>query len=78
MTMRAPRSFLANRSGTAAVEMALSLPIILVLIFSTFEGAHFLWSQHKVIKGVRDGARYAARLPFSKYPCATGVPDSGQ
>lgn len=49
--------------------MALILPVALALIFAMFEGGHYLWSEHKVVKGVRDAARYAARLDFSLYSC---------
>lgn len=47
--------------------MALILPLVLALIFGTLEGAYYLWCEHLVIKGVRDGARYAGRLDFSNY-----------
>lgn len=78
MTVRAPflSRFAANRSGTAAVELALSIPIVFALIFTTMEAAHFLYTEHKVIKGVRDGSRYAARLAFSNYNCAAGTINS--
>lgn len=59
--------FLRDRSGAAAAEMALMLPLLVVLLFVTFEGGYFLWNQHKVVKGVRDGARYAGRLAFAEY-----------
>lgn len=62
-----------NDSGTAAVEFALILPMTMALIFGGFEAGNYLLTEHKVIKGVRDGARYAARLPFSDYDCATGT-----
>lgn len=61
--------FLRDGRGAAAAEMALILPLLLVLLFVTFEGGHFLWNQHKVVKAVRDGARYAGRLPFASYGC---------
>jgi len=65
------RGFLGDRRGAAAAEMALVLPFLVTLMFVTFEGGYFLWNQHKVVKSVRDGARYAGRLPFSSYPdCA--------
>ncbi len=70
------RTFTSDRSGTAAAELALALPFILVLILVTLEGGHFLYAEHKVSKGVRDGARYAARLPFSNFPCPSGPIDS--
>lgn len=62
-------SFLRDQAGAAAAEMALILPLALALIFAMMEGGHFLWSQHKVVKGVRDAARYAGRLDFSNYSC---------
>ncbi len=57
-----------DRSGSAAAEMALVLPLLLVLVFTMLEGAHYMYVEHQIVKGVRDGARYAARLPFGKYP----------
>lgn len=74
MTGRA--SFLRDHSGAAAAEMALMLPLLVVLLFVSFEGGYFLWNEHKVVKGVRDGARYAGRLAFSDFDCATGTVDS--
>ena len=47
------------------------LPLMIIILFGMFEGGHFLWSEHKVIKGVRDGARYAARQGFDKYDCGS-------
>ena len=71
--MRGLRPFLRDARGAAAAEMALMLPLLVVMLFVTFEGGYFLWNEHKVVKGVRDGARYAGRLDFSKYGC--GVED---
>lgn len=76
--MRWRHSFLRDSRGAAAAELALMLPLLVTLLFVTFEGGYFLWSEHKVVKGVRDGARYAGRQPFSRYDCGTGtVNDSG-
>lgn len=69
MTMRWPVRPLRDQSGAAAAEMALLLPLALVLIFATFEGAYYIMCEHRVVKGVRDAARYAARLDFSDYSC---------
>jgi len=42
-----------------------------------FEGGYFLYNEHKVVKGVRDGARFAARQSFTNYDClSTSVTDS--
>lgn len=67
------RSFLRNDCGAAAAEMALMLPLLVVLLFVTFEGGYLMWHEHKVVKGVRDGARYAGRLDFTKYTCPSTV-----
>ncbi len=69
--MCALRKFLRNRTGVASVEMALMLPVLFAFMFTTFEGGYYLWTEHKVIKGVRQGARYAARLPFSNFACSS-------
>jgi len=69
-------SVLRDRSGSAAVVMALVTPLLLLLMFSTFELGYFFLSEHVVDKAVRDAARYAARLPYADYPsCA--VPAGG-
>ena len=65
--------FLRDERGAAAAEMALMLPLLVVLLFVTFAGGYFLWNEHKVVKGVRDGARYAGRLDFTKYTCPATV-----
>jgi Flp pilus assembly protein TadG len=59
--------------GTAAAELALLLPLLVMLLMGTFEGGYFLWSEHQVVKGVRDGARYAARHDFSDFTCPATI-----
>ena len=77
MTMRRGlHSFWRDATGSAAAEMALILPLMLVLLLVTFEGGYFLWNEHKVVKGVRDGARYAGRLDFTKYNCGASTVDA--
>ena len=81
MPMPAPLStFFAHDRGTAAAEMAISLPILFALIFGSLELGNYFLSEHKVIKAVRDGARYAARRPFTDYagcaPSTTLVDDT--
>lgn len=61
---------LADRSGSAAAEMALSLPLLLVLIFGSFDLGNYFLSEHVVQKAVRDAARYAGRLPMTNYNCS--------
>ncbi len=75
--MRSLRAFHADKSGAAAVEFAMVLPLLMMLTFAGLEGAHYLYVEHQVVKGVRDGARFAARQPFSIYGCgSTSVSDS--
>jgi Flp pilus assembly protein TadG len=68
-------SFLRDERGAAASEMALMLPLLLVLMFAPMEMGNFFWSQHKVTKGVRDAARFAARQPFSTMVCDEEIAD---
>ena len=63
--------------GAAAAELALLLPLMVAILFGMFEGGYFLYNEHKALKGVRDGARYAARQPFSNFPCgSTSITDT--
>lgn len=63
-----------DTSGSAAAEMALLLPLLLMLLLGTLEAGHLMWSQHKVTKAVRDGARFAARQPIELFNCSTKDP----
>lgn len=65
---------LGARSGSAAAEMALVLPLLLILFFGSFEIGNYFRSEHVLVKAVRDGARYAARQDFSNYAACTGAP----
>jgi len=67
---------LMDRAGSAAAEMALVLPILLVLMFGSFELGNYFLSEHVVDKAVRDAARYAARLPMTSYDCPSGTIDA--
>lgn len=66
----------ADRAGTAAAEMALVMPLLLVLMFGTFELGYYFLSEHVVQKAVRDAARYAARLPMTDYPACVPTTDA--
>lgn len=71
--MNAP-GILVDRRGAAAAELALSLPILLALLFGAFELGHFFLSEHAVQKSVRDAARYASRLPLTSYTGCSPTP----
>jgi Flp pilus assembly protein TadG len=67
-----------NRSGAAAAEMAMLMPVLLALLFGSVELGNYFYDEHKLLKGVRDGARYAARQQFSNYAsCSGSAPTSG-
>ncbi|SIN79964.1 TadE/TadG family type IV pilus assembly protein [Halodesulfovibrio marinisediminis] len=52
------RQFCSER-GAAAIEMALMLPILLLLVFGTIEIGRFYWAKHAVVHAANEGARLA-------------------
>ena len=71
--MTCSRRLFRHQRGSATVEMALVLPIMLLLIFGSVELGNYFLAEHVVDKGVRDAARYAARLPVTSFSCASGT-----
>lgn len=70
--MRARRGLLRlwrSERGAAAAEMALVTPLLVILLFGSFELGNYFLSEHIAIKAVRDGARYAGRQSFANMPC---------
>ena len=66
------RRLLFCEKGAAAAEMALLTPIALLLLFTSFEAGHYMYQRHQVVKGLRDGARFAARHSFDDVNCRSG------
>ena len=64
----------SDTAGSAAVEMALVTPFLVVLICSFLEAGNFVMNEHGLVKAVRDGARFAARQDFSNYTACSGQP----
>ena len=61
-------------SATAAAEMALVAPLLIVLMFGAAEVGNLFMDQHALDKQVHDGARFAARLELnSAYDCPDTV-----
>ncbi len=69
--MRSLVRLVSDRSGASATELALALPLLLILMFGPFELGYYFLSEHVVQKSVRDAARYASRLPMANYPACT-------
>ncbi len=68
--LRTLSAFIRCEAGNSAAEMALVTPLLLTLMFGSFELGNYFLSEHVVVVAVRDGARYAGRRPFSDYSCA--------
>ena len=60
---------LRHGSGAAAVEMALITPLLIVIMFGSMELGYYFYSEHVVVKAVRDGARFASRQGFENFTC---------
>ena len=63
-----------NCRGSAAVEMALVMPLLLVILFGSVELGNYFLNEHSLVKAVRDGARFAARQSFTNYTGCSGAP----
>jgi hypothetical protein len=56
------RTLLRDNDGSALVESALLVPLLFTLLFGVYEFSWFFYQQHLVAVGVRDAARYLARV----------------
>jgi Flp pilus assembly protein TadG len=74
MAMRFPllHRFRRAEDGSALVEFAISLPLILVVSFGTIDSMRLFWSYQAAVAGVRDAARYVARMAPDNI-CTTGA-----
>lgn len=71
--IRALRLGLSDCRGAAAAEMALVLPLLLIILFGSIELGNYFMNEHSLVKAVRDGARFAARQSFTNYSGCTDV-----
>jgi Flp pilus assembly protein TadG len=65
MTPRAWHKFEGFRrreQGATAVEFAILMPIMMVCFGAIVEGARIYWNYQSAVSGVRDAARYLARI----------------
>lgn len=60
--------------GAAAAEMAVVTPFLVLILAGLAETGYYFYAQHRLVEGVRDAARYAARQEFTNYAsCPTGA-----
>jgi len=64
---------MTQNAGSAAVEMALVMPFLLVLMFGSFELGNYYLDNHVIAKAVRDGARFASRRVPLKGSCVDTI-----
>jgi hypothetical protein len=55
------RALQKNSEGSALVEGAFVVPVLIVLLFGVYEFSWFFYQQHVISTGLRDAARYLAR-----------------
>lgn len=69
--------FAAGERGATAVEFAILLPLMMVVLAAVIEGARIYWNYQSAVSGVRDAARYLARVTNDDIcPSATGRADA--
>ncbi|MBS8225599.1 TadE/TadG family type IV pilus assembly protein [Vannielia litorea] len=68
--------FTRDTRGAALVEFAISLPLMLLIFAVTIEGGRLFWAYQTTASGVRDAARYLARIA-PEDACATPGDFSG-
>ncbi len=56
------KRFLRDQHGATAVEFAILMPIMMVCFGAIVEGARIYWNYQGAVSGVRDAARYIARI----------------
>jgi Flp pilus assembly protein TadG len=54
--------FAKDQEGSALLEGAVLVPVLFALIFGVLEFSYYFYQQHLVSTGVRDAARYLARV----------------
>ena len=59
--MRILQSLWRNGEGSALIEGAILVPVLLVLVLGVFEFSWLINQQHLIATGIHDAARYVAR-----------------
>ncbi len=61
MSVRMLQSLWRNGEGSALIEGAIVVPVLLILVLGVFEFSWLLDQQHSISTGIHDAARYIAR-----------------
>jgi Flp pilus assembly protein TadG len=59
--------------GAVAVEFAILLPLLLLLIVGGMDLGHCYYIKHVITNASREGARYAAKYTYPSQPATTGT-----
>lgn len=62
-----------DRRGAAAAEMALVVPLLTALMLGAAELGRYFWSEHVLLKAVRDGTVYVSRQRIDNFDCASNA-----
>ncbi len=60
------RSARGGRAGAATVELAVCLPLIILLVFASLEGANMLFLRQAVVQSAYESAKAAAKSTGSR------------
>jgi Flp pilus assembly protein TadG len=63
MFARRERSLWLDQRGSALIEAAVVIPLLIALVFGVFEFSWLFYQQHLVAIGLHDAADYLARSP---------------
>ncbi len=66
------KRFFRDSRGIAAVEFAIVLPFLMVMLFGMIEIGRALYHYHAVTKSIRDATRYLTRVDMSCGGAGTG------
>lgn len=53
------RRFITDQSGSSAAEFAMTLPLLLILIFLSIDGGRYIYDTNRIEKATQFGARFA-------------------
>ena len=61
MSVRILRSLWRDDEGSALIEGAIIVPVLLIFVLGVFEFSWLIYQQHLISTGIHDAARYIAR-----------------